>query len=320
MPNPTLTVGSLVARPGEKTFGVNEITVQGQPYRLPMWVVNGEHEGPTLAVTAGLHPAEYACIGGVLETGRKISSATVAGRVVLVPIMNLPGFNVRSMTINPMDGKNMNRVFPGNKDGTASEQIAGWVFQNVIKQANYYVDLHGGDLIEALTPFTEVPTSGNDTVDRAALEMAKAFGIPCLVRNDIAGSAYSAAAALGIPSILAEAGGQGIWTAEDERLHADGLSRLMQHLRMLPGGEPETVPHTLLERFIVVLSERNGFWYPAVSVGDDVAAGQILGVVKEYEGDVLQTVICPADGRLLFLVTSLAINNGEPFLAVGAYV
>jgi predicted deacylase len=313
-----LTVGTLSARRGEKQSGVNEFLVEGKPYRLPMWLVNGREEGPTLVVTGGVHAAEYASIAAALDLGRTLDPKTLRGRVVVVPVMNMPAFTARSIYVCPLDGKNLNRVFPGNASGSASEQIAGWVFQNVMAQANYYVDLHGGDLIEALVPFTIFFRSGNDAVDRVSMEMAQAFGISYLVRSETAGSTFCAASRAGIPSILPESGGQGIWTAEDVALHTKGLDRLMRHLKMIAGGPPEAVSFTLLERFLWLRSEHEGFWYPAVPVGQSVKAGQTVGLVKDFEGKVLQSAISPADGRVLFLVSSLAINNGDPLLAVGA--
>ena len=78
------------------------------------------------------------------------------------------------------------------------------------------------------------------------------------------------------------------------------------------------MPFTLLERFLWLRSEQEGFWYPAVAVNDSVKSGQNLGCVKDYEGRVLQTALSPADGVVLFLVSSLAINKADPLLAVGA--
>jgi hypothetical protein len=318
MATQTLTVGSVSAKPGEKAYGVNEFAVQGQPYRLSMWVINGAHEGPTMLVTAGVHAAEYASIAAALDLGRTLDPASLAGRVIVVPVLNVAGFGVRSIYISPLDGKNLNRVFPGDASGTASEQVADWLFRNAIKQANHYIDLHGGDLTEALVPFTIVFKSGNAQVDNASLEMAKVFGINNLVRSETPGSAYAAATKAGVPSILAEAGGQGIWPPEDVARLRDGVNRVMRHLKMLPGPAPEAGRYTVLDRFIWLRSEHDGFWYPGVAVGDAVKAGQSLGCVKDYEGRVLQAVTAPADGCVLFLVTSLAINNGDPFLAVGA--
>jgi uncharacterized protein len=313
-----LSVGKLSAQHGEKRYGVNEFLVEGQPYRLPMWLINGVGEGPTLVVTAGVHAAEYASIAAALELGRSLDPASLAGRVIVVPVLDMPAFSARSIYVCPLDSTNPNRVFPGNPQGSASEQIADWVFRNVMSQATHYVDLHGGDLIEALVPFTIFFRTGDKRVDDASLEMAKVFGIHFLVCSETPGSTFCAASRAGIPSILTEAGGQGIWTAEDVRCHTNGLNRLMRHLKMIPGTAPESVPCTLLERFLWLRSEHEGFWYPAVAVNDRVKAGQNLGVIKDYEGHVLQTAISPADGIVLFIVTSLAINRGDPLLAVGA--
>ena len=318
MPNQPLTVGLLTAGPGEKVYGMNEFAVQGQPYRLAMWVVNGAAEGPTLVVTGGVHAAEYASIAAALDLGRALDPATLHGRAVVVPVMNLPAFTARSIYVCPLDGKNLNRVFPGSAQGTASEQIAAWVFTNVMSRADYYVDLHGGDLVEALVPFTIFFRSGDARVDDVSLEMAKVFGIHYLVCGETPGSTFCAASRAGIPSILAESGGQGIWTPEDVGLLTRGLDRVMRHLEMTDGAVPDPLSFTLLEQFLWLRSDHDAFWYPAVPVGEAVKKGQNLGEIKDAEGRVLQTAASPADGRILFVVSSLAINRTDALLAVGA--
>jgi predicted deacylase len=316
--NEVLRVGSLTAAPGQKVYGVNEVTVAGSAYRLPMWLVNGSTGGPTLVVTAGVHAAEYASIAAALDFGRALDPARLGGRAIVVPVMNLPAFTARAIYVCPLDGKNLNRVFPGNPHGTASEQIAAWVFEEVIRRADYYIDLHGGDLVEALVPFTIFSRSGNSGVDESALAMARAFGIRYLVCSEVAGSTTGAAARAGIPAILAEAGGQGIWTRDDVALHAEGLTRTLRHLGMTAGGPPEPVSTTLLERFLWLRSDHEAFWYPAVPVNALVTKGQNLGSIRDAEGHVLQDAISPADGRILFVVSSLAINKSDPLLAVGS--
>jgi len=314
----TLRVGSLAARPGEKTYGAAEFTVQQHPYRLPLWLINGTAEGPTLVVTAGVHGAEYASIAAALDIGRSIDSATLHGRAIVVPVMNIPAFTSRSIYVCPLDGKNLNRVFPGDADGTASEQIAAWVFANVIAQADYYVDLHGGDLVEALVPFTIFYRSGNPAVDQLSLDVAKVFGIEYLVCSETPGSTFCAASRAGIPAILAESGGQGIWEADDVSCLTEGVRRVMAHLGMTAGEPPAPRPFTLLEQFLWLRSDHDAFWYPAVPVGAVVTKGQPLGRVSDAEGRLLQSAASPANGRVLFIVSSLAINRTDPLLAVGA--
>ncbi len=314
-----LRAGNLCARPGEKSAGVQELSVQGKPYTFPMFLINGKAEGPTLVVTAGIHGAEYASIAAALDLGQRLQPDALHGRVMIVPVVNTPAFQARSIYVCPLDGINLNRVFPGKADGGATEQIAGWVFQNVIKQADYYVDLHGGDLVEALVPFTIYPQTGNARVDDAAFEMAKAFGIRYLVRsNAVSGSTIAATAHAGIPAILTESGAQGLWSPEAVALHTNGLHRLMRHLGILTDAPLEPAPFTLIENFIWLRSEHTGFWYPTTAVDQLVQPGQDLGRVTDYQGNVLQTAQTTAQGRILFLVSSLAINQGDPLLAIGA--
>jgi uncharacterized protein len=318
MLNRDLVVGSLVAKAGEKKTGMVQFEVDGKPYSLEVFLINGKAEGPTLVITGGIHAAEYASVAAALEVGQKLTPEELKGRVIIVPVVNQAGFRVRSIYVNPMDGINLNRVFPGKADGSASEQIAAWMFKNVTSQGNYYIDLHGGDLIEALVPFTIYYRSGNKEVDDASIELAKAFGIPFLVRSEGTGSTFSAAARAGIPAILTEAGGQGIWRRDQVELHVNGLYRVMHQYGLLGGPAPKEIACTLLDNFIWMRSDVQGFWYPAVEVGAKVKTGQNLGVIKDAWGNVLQDVTCQGDGDVLFLVSSLSINKGDPLLAYGA--
>lgn len=317
MSNSILSVGDLTATAGTRVFGFQELAIAGATVRLGLFLINGSRSGPTLVVTAGVHAAEYASIAAALDFGQTLQPESLAGRVIVLPVVNVPGFGLRSIYTCPLDGKNLNRVFPGNPQGSGSEQLADWVFRNVIRQADYYVDMHGGDLIEALIPFTIFYRSGNEEVDRISQEMGQVFGIRYLVRSETYGSAYSAAAKAGIPAILSEAGGQGIWRAEEVALHRQGLERLLRYFGMTEGPMPAPLPSTLLDQFLWLRSEQTGFWYPTVAVGNAVRQGQELGRVLDYRGCVLQRAISPADGTVLFLVTALAINRGDPLLAVG---
>src|ERR1700709_1922510 len=113
-----LEVAHLSVPRGEKRYGVVEFPVQGDAYRLPMWLINGDEDGPTLVVTGGVHGAEYASIAAALDLGRTLDPKGLCGRVIVVPVVNMAGFAARSIYICPLDGKNPNRVFPGDAAGT----------------------------------------------------------------------------------------------------------------------------------------------------------------------------------------------------------
>lgn len=281
------------------------------PLELPFTVVQGARPGPKLLVTAGIHGAEYASIEAAVRTAR-ISPHGLCGTLIVLPITSLPAYRARSIYVNPIDAQNLNRQFPGDPDGSFSQQLADWLTQNAIQLCDAFIDLHGGDMIEALTPFT-IFTDG----DAKARALAEAFGIPLLVSSAPGGTSIAAGFKSGVPSILAEAGGNGLWPESDVRWLEQGVRRAMQHLGMLEG-TPEPMPTRLLTQFAWLRSEHDGLWYPSLGAGEMVRAGQDLGRITDPFGATLQEVSAPQDGVTLFAVTSLAINRGDPLYGIGA--
>ena len=212
---------------------------------------------------------------------------------------------------------NLNRCFPGNPNGTPSEVLANWHFQNIIRPSHYYVDLHGGDMIEALVPFVLYMGTPNRQVEETGHAMALATGIPRVIRSVIAGSTYAAATAAGIPAILAEVGGQGVWSEELVQQHEEGTRRVLRLLRVLSGEQPPVDwGRPIYETFAWMRAEAAGLFHSWVQVGDSVERGQIIGRITDYFGNERQPLAAVAGGEVGFLVTSLAINAGDPLLAI----
>jgi len=316
--NEELKLGALSAKAGSRVYGTHELNIDGHATKLPIFLINGAYDGPVLAITGGIHGAEYASIEAALRLAHSLNPAKLHGRVIVLPVVSMQAYKSRSIYIVPMDGKNLNRQFPGDVEGTASEQLAYWLTLNVFKQADYYVDLHGGDLNEALVPFTVFQKAGDKTTNARSLELARVFGIKYLIGSDIKGSTISTAAALGIPGILAESGGQGIWEPHHIQVLSDGLDRVMLHLGMVEYTTTKPSETIVMNQFVWMWSKHNGCYYPEVHVGDMVTIGQPIGRVADFEGKTLQSIQAPVSGAVLFVVTTLAINQGDPLLAVGA--
>ncbi len=311
----SLAVGSVRAAPGTKATGF--LDVPGTPIRMPLTVVNGAAPGPLLSVTAGVHGSEYPGIEAAIRTAASLDARDVRGAVVIVHIADVPAFHARAIYVCPLDGKNPNRLFPGNPAGTASERLAHTLFSEVVARAEYYVDLHGGDLNEALIPFTIMLESGTPAVDAQTMNLARAYGIRYVVRGRVAGGTYAAAAQRRIPAILTEAGGQGLLQESALQIHLRGLRNVMRHLGILPGGPEPTEPVTLLTEFHWVTSAHGGLFYPDIAPGDRVARGQRVGETRDYFGQRLAEVTSPGDGIVLFTVTTPATNPQDPLFAVG---
>jgi uncharacterized protein len=167
-------------------------------------------------------------------------------------VLNLPAFRTRTPFVCPIDNVNPNRVFPGDPRGSYSEQMTYACINEFVVHADAYVDLHGGDIPEALVPFV-ICRAGNDEVAKKSKAIAMAFGLPYVLtvskpvqpsKGHRAGagglSSYAAAAEKGIPAILAEAGGVGQMQEDAVELLVNGVVNVMHHLAMI-----ENVEHVL---------------------------------------------------------------------------
>src|SRR3954453_16800463 len=143
----------------------------------PVITVTGANPGPTLFINAGVHGGEYPAIEAVIRLAKTLDAAGIAGTVILMPVLNLPAFRSRTPFVCPVDDVNPNRVFPGDPNGSYSEQMVHALIEEFVMHADAYIDLHGGDIPEDLVPFV-ICRGGNDAADRKSLEMALAFGLP----------------------------------------------------------------------------------------------------------------------------------------------
>ncbi|HEX3026008.1 MAG TPA: succinylglutamate desuccinylase/aspartoacylase family protein, partial [Clostridia bacterium] len=207
---------------------------------------------------------------------------------MLVHPVNTQGFNARGSDIVPEDGKNINRVFPGDRDGTITDQIAYVLTHEFQDEADFYIDIHGGDLNELMTPLAFFPGAAEREVTEVSLGAAKSLRVEYLVRSGAKTGAYNSAAIRGVPSILIERGGRGLWGREEVEEYKKDVRNVLKHLGVL-NGEPELNGKTPVEvTGVVYLRATNaGCWYPCVTANEKVAVGQKLGEVRDFFGKVL---------------------------------
>jgi predicted deacylase len=277
---------------------------------LPCLIARGRSPGPRLIVMAGVHGGEYASIDAAYRAA-ETSVEDLSGTLVVLPVVNPAAYFGRSVYVNPVDGKNLNRVFPGDPRGTYSEQLADWLLTELFSAADALVDLHGGDLVEALEPFS-IHAAG----DPRSAELARAFGLSYQVEGSGKGTTFAAASAAGVPAIIAEAGGCGERNEGDITLLVEGVERVMEHLGMVSGSAPTpTEPKSVSMAWLT--SELNGGWLPEVTAGQSVRRGQRLGLVTDMLGRPGQELLSPTDGNVLFVVTGRAIGTGDPLVGIG---
>src|SRR5262245_34202460 len=313
----TLTIGALSAERGQKVQGW--LDVPGTAIRLPVTVAYGAAVGPTLLVTGGIHGGEYPGIQAAIELASALDPGAMRGSAIVVHIASPSAFQARVQYRVPEDGLNLNRQFPGRAGGTVSQRLAACLMSVLASSADVWVDLHGGDIHEDLLPFTIYSGGAAPEVRDESARLAAAYGIRYLVESDsVRGGTYGAAAAAGIPSILTEAGGVGQLDPAAVAIHSRGLRNVLRALEILPGALEPTEPTILLRTFQVVTSEHSGCWYTSVQVGETVTEGQPIGELRDYFGDTLAHVAAPIGGVVLYRVTSLAVDQGDPLVGIGA--
>jgi predicted deacylase len=290
---------------------------------VPVIEVTGTGDGPRLTVLAGVHGCEYASMAAVRRWASGLGERDLRGRVVAVPVLNLPAFRARTPFVLPDDGKNLNRCFPGDPAGTLADRLAYDAFTQLISGSDALVDAHTGDMVEALEPFALYDTG---PAEARARELASAYGLGYVIRQEpgpdraVGGSTSAAAAEAGIPAIIAEAGGCGLVERAAVDAHVRGLDRILAVLGMTCPPAPDASPGPAhLRRFLWVRCADEGWWEPSVGPGEPVAQGQVLGTVSSLDGArLLQTITAPAAGVPLFVTSSPAVAADGLLLGLGA--
>src|SRR5581483_6827745 len=166
------------------------------------------------------------------------------------------------------------------------------------------IDLHGGDIPEALLPFTIWEETGNAAMDAKSRAMAEAFGMPATIalqpaKAPISGTTHAAAAHLGVAAVIAEDGGAGVYDAEIADRMLQGAENALRALGAIPGGARTVAKPHRYARFVWIRSREAGSFRPAVKVGDIIAAGAPVGTINDFFGRTRETISAEAAGRVL---------------------
>ncbi len=322
--NREFSVGALSAAVGEKRSGMLSVPDRGDGgVEIPVTIVNGSAAGPVLALIAGTHGYEYPPITALQRVRKAIDPRRLKGTVVLVHIANPPSFFRRTIYYSPIDGKNLNRAYPGSPDGTQSERIAHAITTEVIERADYLIDLHGGDGNEALRPFVYMPKTGVAELDARSRELAIAFGLDHIVIDaaplrDPDDSLYTDQTALtrGVPAITTETGQLG---SNDERWIAmaeNGVWNVLRRLKMYPGDARSNDHIVWLTDYTVIRSPENGLFRAEVRDGYAIAAGGRIGTLTDVFGEEIDVIRAPFAGVVNYVIGTPPVRKDEPVAMV----
>lgn len=313
-----ITYGGVTAEPGTKATGWTPIF--NTNYKLPVTVINGTKPGKAVLITSAIHGCEYPSIEAVFELAESINPKDVTGEIVFINPVNVTAFEARRPYILPLDGKNINRLFPGNPDGTVGDQIAYVLTEEFQKKVDFHIDTHGGDVTEHQAPYAYYPSQGNHT---EALKLSyeatdyilnAEYVIKSLSRNH----AYNYAPIVGTPAVELELGHCGGWSQEEVEQYKENIVNLLRFLKVLPGEAKKrtrNIPHIIKGEYLE--ATHSGRWYPCIKTETICKKGQKLGEIKDYFGNVLKEYYAEYEGVVIMVVGSLGIQKGDPIITYG---
>lgn len=306
-------LGNIVCKLGEKVSGFWDI----EGYSIPTTIINGKKSGKIVAISSGIHNCEYVGIQSAIELSQEIDPENINGTVIIFHPVNYSGFFHKIPAVMPEDNKNLNRAFPGIENGSISDKIAYHFSKFLYPQLDFFIDLHGGDLYERATNFVYSPGIGDNKVIEVSHEVAQVLSVPYRVRSSAKTGAYNSAAIQGVPSMLIERGGNGLWNNEEVKEYKKDILSVLGYFNIIDILNEKNLNQKEISIAKYISSEVNGFWYPRYKAGEKFNEGDLLGEIKDCFGNIITSYYAEFDGVILYGVFSLAIKKSEEILAYG---
>lgn len=306
-------LGNIVCKLGEKVSGFWDI----EGYSIPTTIINGKKSGKIVAISSGIHNCEYVGIQSAIELSQEIDPENINGTVIIFHPVNYSGFFHKIPAVIPEDNKNLNRAFPGIENGSISDKIAYHFSKFLYPQLDFFIDLHGGDLYERATNFVYSPGIGDNKVIEISHEVAQVLSVPYRVRSSAKTGAYNSAAIQGVPSMLIERGGNGLWNNEEVKEYKKDILSVLGYFNIIDFLNEKNLNQKEISIAKYISSEVDGFWYPRYKAGEKFNEGDLLGEIKDCFGNIITSYYAEFDGVILYGVFSLAIKKSEEILAYG---
>lgn len=287
------------------------IHIAGLSQPTPVLVVNGAKPGPNLCLTGAVHGDELNGIEIIRRTVYDLEPDKLAGRVIGVPIVNLPGFQQGSRYLP--DRRDLNRHFPGSADGSLADRIAHSLFERVIRHCDMLVDIHTGSLKR-----TNLPQLRADMNNPDVAELSRGFDRMAVVHSTgTPGMLRYAAVEAGIRSVTMEAGESLRIQEHQIRAGVNSLTSLMDKegmiSRMFVWGDPEPVYYDSEW----IRAEHGGILFSDIKLGDKVSQGEILGYVSDPITNAQHPIRAQSDGRIIGMAVDQVVMAGFATYHVG---
>jgi len=311
---PPFVLGGAAVQPGTRQTVQLDVAqlYTHTPVGMPVHVVHGRRDGPTLCLSAAVHGDE---INGI-EIIRRVLALPqlrrMRGTLLAVPIVNV--FGVLARTRYLPDRRDLNRSFPGSPKGSLAARLAHLFTGQVLDRASHAIDLHTGTAHRA-----NLPQVRANLDDPQALAMARAFCAPVIINSDLRdGSLRHAADERGIPVLLYEGGEALRFDEHCIRLGVRGIVGAMRGLGMLPRVKRKYAPQqpVQVERTRWVRAESSGILRTTVQLGQRVREGERLGLISDPFGEGETEAPAAFDGIVIGRTNLPLVHEGDALFHV----
>lgn len=281
-------------------------TYTAETLSTPVRVMRARRDGPRLLVTGTVHGDELNGMGIIRQIMFEEKLKPKIGTLICVPVVNMPAFESQSRYVP--DRRDLNRSFPGSPNGSMAGRIAEVVFRELVRNADYCIDLH-----TAAIQRTNYPNIRADMRNAEVRRLAKAFGCELIVSGrGPEGSLRRTACDHDVPTIILEAGE--VWKIEPDvvEIGVAGVRNIMIELGMLDGAPDRPIYQTRVEKTVWVRAHLGGLLWFHVSPGEVIEVGQPIATNASVFGEGRAVLISPIDGVVLGMTTLPAVRPGEP--------
>jgi len=295
----------------ELLYWTPDVAFDGNAIARGVVVANGAKRGPTLCLTAVVHGDEHNGLEIVRRVLYEIDPAQLSGVVIGVPIVNLDGFR-RGMRYLP-DRRDLNRYFPGRRQGSAASRLAFSLFEQVLAPCDCLVDIHTGSFHR-----TNLPQLRGDLTNLDVVDLSRRFGSTVILHNRGAvGTLRRASTDAGIPAITLETGEPLRIQDREVRQGVAAIQNAMTALSMYPRVTPaeQSAPVYFESRWVRV--NAGGVLISGVRLGDLVDQGTQLGTVTDPVTNKTSAVITPYPGRVLGMALNQVVLPGYAAFHIG---
>ena len=292
---------------------------------LPLTVIKGKDKGIVFTILAGVHGAEYAPIIATQKLIKKIEVKRLSGTIIILPITNIGAFYSSTPYVNPIDNLNINRIFPGNKNGSVSEKIAHFIATKIIPVSDVFLDAHSGDANEDLLPFVCYYDNQNYPFQtKMAKELSEYSGFenvisyPYTIKNsEPALYAFKQATQVGKIALSFESGKLGYLQPKAVDRILRGYYRIFDKLEMYEYNVlEEKTKFKRLNSPYYIKSKFQGILYSKYKAGEKVLKNRELGFITDEFGKIIERYFASKSGTILYMKGTPPVNIGDTVFSI----